>query len=166
MSVGFFFLLLILSTLIDFSLGHLIYRAGSRRRSLFFLWLSMAANLGLPVATNVVKVDVDNGSVLVESEREAGTIDVVRMTAPCVIGAGKGLNMPNYPTIPNIMKSRKKSVRKIGMAELAIEKPATGMEIEELVPAVEQRDPKALTGSAADIAAQIVDILKNEAKVI
>ena len=126
----------------------------------------LAANLGLPVATNVVKVDVDDGSVRVESEREAGTIDVVRMTTPCVIGAGKGLNMPNYPTIPNIMKSRKKSVRKIGMAELAIEKPAAGMEIEELVPAVEQRAPKALTGSAADIAAQIVDILKNEAKVI
>ena len=126
----------------------------------------LAANLGLPVATNVVKVDVDNGSVRVESEREAGTIDVVRMTTPCVIGAGKGLNMPNYPTFPNIMKSRKKSVRKIGMAELAIEKPAAGMEIEELVPAVEQRAPKALTGSAADIAAQIVDILKNEAKVI
>ena len=52
------------------------------------------------------------------------------------------------------------------MAELAIKETATGMEIEELVPAVEQRAPKALTGSAADIAAQIVDILKNEAKVI
>jgi hypothetical protein len=30
---------------------------------------------------------------------------------------------------------------------------------------VEQRTPKALTGGAADIAARIVDILKNEAKV-
>jgi electron transfer flavoprotein beta subunit len=126
----------------------------------------LAANLGLPVATNVVKVDVDNGSVRVECVREAGTTDVVRMTTPCVIGAGKGLNTPNYPTFPDIVKSRKKAVRKIGIAELAIEKPAAGMEIEELLPAVEQRAPKALTGSAADIAAQIVDILKNEAKVI
>ncbi|MGW8186852.1 MAG: electron transfer flavoprotein subunit beta/FixA family protein [Desulfobacterales bacterium] len=126
----------------------------------------LAADLGLPVATNVVKVDVDDGSVRVESEREAGTIDVVRMTTPCVIGAGKGLNTPSYPTFPDIVKSRKKSVRKIGLSELAIEKPAAGMEIEELVPAVEQRTPKALTGGAADIAARIVDILKNEAKVL
>ncbi len=126
----------------------------------------LAANLGLPVATNVVKVDVDTGGVRVESEREAGTIDVVRMSTPCVIGAGKGLNTPNYPTFPDIVKSRKKEVRKIGVAELAMEEPAAGMEIEELVPAVELRTPKALTGSAADIAAQIVDILKNEAKVI
>ncbi|MGA8241524.1 MAG: electron transfer flavoprotein subunit beta/FixA family protein, partial [Desulfobacterales bacterium] len=126
----------------------------------------LAANLGLPVATNVVKVEVDTGSVRVECEREARTIDVGRMTTPCVIGAGKGLNTPNYPTFPDIVKSRNKEVRKIGVAELAMEEPAAGMEIEELVPAVELRTPKALTGSAADIAAQIVDILKNEAKVI
>lgn len=127
----------------------------------------LAANLGLPIATNVVKVDVDNSDgVRVECEREAGTIDVVRMTPPCVIGAGKGLNTPNYPTFPDIVKSRKKPVHKIGVAELAIEELAAGIEIEELVPAVEQRAPKALTGSAADIAAQIVEILKNEAKVI
>lgn len=126
----------------------------------------LAANLGLPVATNVIKVDVDNGGVRVASEREAGVIDVVRMTTPCVIGAGKGLNTPNYPTFPDIVKSRKKAVSKIGLAELAIEEAAAGMEIEELIPAVERRVPKALSGSAAEIAAQILHILKNEAKVI
>lgn len=126
----------------------------------------LAENLDLPVATNVVKVDVDGDSVQVECEREAGIIDVIRMAAPCVIAAGKGLNTPNYPTFPDIVKSRKKEVRKIGMAQLAMEKPAAGMQIEALLPAVEQRSPKALTGSAADIAARIVDILKNEAKVI
>ena len=126
----------------------------------------IAENLSVPVATNVIKVDVDGDSVRVECEREAGTIDVIRMATPCVLGAGKGLNTPNYPTFPDIVKSRKKEVRKISLAELAIEKPTAGMQIEALVPALEQRTPKALTGSAADIAAQIVDILKNEAKVI
>ena len=126
----------------------------------------LAQNLGLPVATNVVKVDPNGENVTVECEREAGTIDVFRMATPCVIGAGKGLNNPNYPTFPDIVKSRKKEVRKIGLAELAIQMPAAGMQIQELLPAVEQRTPKALTGSAANIAAQIVDILKNEAKVI
>lgn len=126
----------------------------------------LAQNLGLPVATNVIKVDADRDSVTVECEREAGTIDVYRMAAPCVIGAGKGLNNPSYPTFPDIVKSRKKPVNKISLAELAIDPPAAGTQIRELVPSVEQRTPKALTGSAADIAAQIVDILKNEAKVI
>ncbi len=126
----------------------------------------LAQNLGMPVATNAIKVDADSDGVTVACEREAGTIDVYRMAAPCVIGAGKGLNNPNYPTFPDIVKSRKKPVKRIGLVELAIDTPAAGMQIRELVPAVEQRAPKALTGSAADIAAQIVDILKNEAKVI
>jgi hypothetical protein len=64
------------------------------------------------------------------------------------------------------VKSRKKAVTRIGLAELAIEEAAAGMEIEELIPAVERRVPKALSGSAAEIAAQILHILKNEAKVI
>jgi electron transfer flavoprotein beta subunit len=126
----------------------------------------LARNLGLPVATNVVKVDASAESVTVECEREAGTVDVFCMAVPCVIGVGKGLNTPNYPTFPDIVKSRKKPVRKIGLAELAIERPAAGMYIQELVPDVERRSPRALMGSAAEIAAQIVDILKNEAKVI
>jgi electron transfer flavoprotein beta subunit len=126
----------------------------------------LAQHLGLPVATNVIKIDADSDGVTVECERDAGTIDVYRMAVPCVIGAGKGLNNPNYPTFPDIVKSRKKSVKRIGLAELATDTPAAGMQIRELVPAFEQRSPKAITGSAADIAAQIVDILKNEAKVI
>lgn len=126
----------------------------------------LAENLSLPVATNVVKVDVDGDGVQVECEREAGTIEVIRMTMPCVLGAGKGLNTPNYPTFPDIVKSRKKEVKKIDLLELGIDAPASGTTIEELRPAVEQRTPEKLTGSAADIAAQIVTILKNEAKVI
>jgi electron transfer flavoprotein beta subunit len=126
----------------------------------------LAQNLGLPVATNAVKLDPSGDSVLVRCEREAGTIDVIRMAAPCVIGAGKGLNNPRYPTFPDIVKSRKKTVKKIGLAELAIQTPAAGMQIQELIPAADQRTPRALAGSAAEIAAQMVDILKNEAKVI
>jgi electron transfer flavoprotein beta subunit len=88
------------------------------------------------------------------------------MSTPCVLGAGKGLNTPNYPTFPDIVKSRKKPVAHIPLSDLSIDPPAAGVTVEELLPAVEQRTPRALTGSAADIAAQIVDILKNEAKVI
>jgi len=126
----------------------------------------LAHNLGFPAATNVVHVEADPDSVQVECERDPGTIDVIRMTTPCVLGAGKGLNTPKYPTFPDIVKSRKKAVRKIALADLAVEKSAASMTIEELSPAVDRRSPRELTGGAADVAAQIVEILKNEAKVI
>ena len=126
----------------------------------------LAHNLGLPAATNVVKVDAEADAVQVACERDPGTVDVIRMTAPCVLGAGKGLNTPKYPTFPDIVKSRKKEVRKIALADLPVEKSAAAMTIEALSPAVDRRTPRELTGGAAEIAAQIVDILKNEAKVI
>ena len=126
----------------------------------------LAQYLGFPVATNVVKVDANDASVTVECEREGGVVDVIRMSAPCILGVGKGLNTPKYPTFPDIVKSRKKEIRKIGVAELAIQTPTGGMQVQELVPATEHRSPKALTGNPAEIASQIVDILKNQAKVI
>jgi electron transfer flavoprotein beta subunit len=88
-----------------------------------------------------------------------------RLATPCVLGAGKGLNTPKYPTFPDIMKARKKEVRRIGLDALNIAPPAAAMTVEALTAAEERRTPKELTGSAAQIAARIVDILKNEAKV-
>jgi electron transfer flavoprotein alpha/beta subunit len=64
------------------------------------------------------------------------------------------------------VKSRKKEIRKIDVAELRIERPASRVEIVELIPATEKCAPKALTGSTAEIARQIAAILKEEARVI
>jgi electron transfer flavoprotein beta subunit len=87
----------------------------------------LAANLGLPVATNIIGIEAGDKVVTVQSEREAGTIDMIQLTTPCVLAAGKGLNTPNYPTFPDIVKSRKKPVHKIKLAELAIDPPAAGI---------------------------------------
>jgi electron transfer flavoprotein beta subunit len=126
----------------------------------------LAENLGLPVATNVVKVDARTDAVQVTCERDPGTVDVIRMPTPCVIAAGKGLNTPKYPTFPDIVQSRKKKVRKVALADLAIGQSSASMTIETLSQVLDHRTPEALTGSAAEIAARIVDILKNDAKVL
>ena len=126
----------------------------------------LGANLHLPVATNVIDVEATPEAVQVACERDPGTVDHIRMPTPCVIGAGKGLNTPRYPTFPDIVKARKKDIRRFGLEELGVAPPASAMIIESLRPAEDRRTPKALTGSAAEIAARIVDILKNEAKVI
>jgi electron transfer flavoprotein beta subunit len=126
----------------------------------------LAANFGFPAATNVVKLQLQDTTALVECEKESGAVDVIRMRLPCVVGAGKGLNTPRYPTFPEIVKSRKKEVKKIDVAALGIERPASRVEIVELKPAVEDRAARALTGSTAEIARQIAAILKEEARVI
>ena len=47
LSSGFFFFLLVFSTIADFILGHFIYNASTKSKSKFFLFLSIAINLGL-----------------------------------------------------------------------------------------------------------------------
>jgi electron transfer flavoprotein beta subunit len=126
----------------------------------------LAANLGLPAATNVVKLTLEQGAAVAECEKEGGAVDVLRLRLPCVIGAGKGLNTPRYPTFPDIMKSRKKEVRRIDLAALGVPAAESRMEIVELTPALENRSPRALAGSPAEIARRIAFILKEEARVM
>ncbi len=74
-----------------------------------------AAGLDMPVASSVVAFSLEKDRVVVECEMEAGATGVLEMPLPCVIGTGKGLNKPNYPTLPAIIKARKKEVKIIDL---------------------------------------------------
>jgi electron transfer flavoprotein beta subunit len=126
----------------------------------------LAATLDMPVASNVVAFSLEQERVLVECEMEAGARGVIEMLLPCVVGTSKGLNTPTYPTLPAIMKARKKEVRIIELDSLAVDKPGSGVEIRELKPAVEQRKAKEIKGQPQEIARQLVKILREEAKVL
>jgi electron transfer flavoprotein beta subunit len=126
----------------------------------------LAAAFGMPVATNVVALALEGRSARVECDQGGGAVDRLRLRLPCVIGAGRGLNTPKYPTFPDIVKARKKEVRRIELAALGLPEPAGGARIVALEPAVEARAPRALTGSPAEIARRIVSILQDEARVI
>ncbi len=126
----------------------------------------LGAAMDMPVASNVVVFSAGNGHALVEWEMEAGVRQVLEMPLPCIIGAGKGLNTPAYPTFMDIRNARKKEVRQIDLEDLDLEKSAAGMEIIELKPAVENRQAKELKGSPQEIVRQLIEVLRDEAKVI
>jgi electron transfer flavoprotein beta subunit len=126
----------------------------------------LAAALDMPVASNVVALSLEQERVLVECEMEAGARGVIEMPLPCVVGTSKGLNTPTYPTLPAIMKARKKEVRIIELDSLAVEKPGSSVEIRELKPAVEQRKAKEIKGQPKEVVRQLVQILREEAKVL
>jgi electron transfer flavoprotein beta subunit len=98
----------------------------------------LAANFGLPAATNMVKLNCRTAWPGWNAE-ESGAVDVIACL-PCVIGAGRAQH-PKYPTFPEIVKSRKKEVKMIDLAALGIKRPWR-MEIIELKPAVENRAPR------------------------
>jgi electron transfer flavoprotein beta subunit len=74
--------------------------------------------------------------------------------------------MPTYPTLPAIMKARKKEIKQIDLDDLNFEKPVGRVEILALKPALEERQPRELSGPPDEVAAEIVRILRTEARVL
>jgi electron transfer flavoprotein beta subunit len=125
----------------------------------------LAASMKMPAASGVEAVALETDQVRVECDLETGTRQVIEMPLPCVIGCGKGLNKPSYPTLPAIIKARKKAVKQISLESLNIEQPAGSIEIVELKPALEERQPQEIKGSPKEIARELVRILDEEAKI-
>ena len=126
----------------------------------------LAALLDMPAVSGVESFTFQPDRVLVECDLEAGAREVIEMSLPCVVGCGKGLNKPSYPTLPAIMKARKKDIKQIELQSLNLEKPVGSIEILQLRPAVEERQPQEVKGSPAEIAGELVRILREEAKVL
>ena len=126
----------------------------------------LAAALDIPAASGVESFVLEQGRAVVECDLEAGAREVIEMSLPCVIGCGKGLNKPSYPTLPAIIKARKKEVKQISLESLKIDRPAGSIDILELKPAAEVREPREVKGTSGEIAAELARILRDEAKVI
>ncbi len=98
------------------------------------------------------KHDADEGS-------ETFTLEL-----PAVITTQQGLNEPRYPTLPNIMKSKKKELRKESLDPFNV---SPKLKFVSADIQVKNRINKILDGKDAPAAAaQLVDLLRNEARVI
>ena len=126
----------------------------------------LAHGLGLPVLSGVVKFTLEENTALVEREAEGGAIEVYRIPVPCVIGAGKRLNIPRYPKLPDIMKARKKPIKISKISDLVKVMPEGGVRILELKPVSEARKKVAFAGGPEEMVRQLVDVIRNEEKVL
>ena len=119
----------------------------------------LAALTGRPQGTFASKVVVADGSVDVTREVDGG-LETLRLKLPAVITTDLRLNEPRYPTLPNIMKAKKKP--------LDIKKPADfGVDIAPRLSVLKTAEPPVRKAGVkvADVA-ELVSKLKNEAGVI
>jgi len=72
--------------------------------------LLLAAHLGIHAVSTIVGFACDGSSATVKRELEGGLKAVVRTTLPALFTCQLGLNTPRYPTLPNIMKAKKKEI--------------------------------------------------------
>jgi len=88
----------------------------------------LAEELGFACATTLVGFAYDNGTITVKRELEGGTKGVVKLKIPAVLTCQLGLNTPRYPTLPNIMKAKKKELVTLPVADLLREAELTATE--------------------------------------
>ena len=119
----------------------------------------LASMLGCAQGTFASEVNVTEGNVAVTREIDGG-LQTLNLKLPAVITTDLRLNEPRYASLPNIMKAKQKPLATRSTEELGVDvSPRTQLLGVEL-PAQRQAGIK-----VSDVA-QLVDKLKNEAKVI
>jgi electron transfer flavoprotein beta subunit len=69
----------------------------------------LAALLGWPQATFASKIVIEGDSAVVTREVDGG-LETLKLKLPAIITTDLRLNEPRYPSLPNIMKAKKKTL--------------------------------------------------------
>lgn len=126
---------------------------------------AMAEFMNLPAVTVVLRAQY-GATIQVEREIEGGALEKYDVPTPCVIAAQKGMNEPRYASLPNIMKAKKKEIKKVTLADLDLGNAAPKVTYKQLALPPERGSCKMITGDAATAARELVKALHEEAKVI
>ncbi|WP_068785855.1 electron transfer flavoprotein subunit beta/FixA family protein [Paenibacillus phocaensis] len=127
----------------------------------------IAKLLSLPHVSSITKLIVngDRATVVRDAEGDAETLEV---TLPAVFTAQQGLNEPRYPSLPGIMKAKKKPFRELSLSDLGLSDREIALKTQRIalsLPPARQAG-KLLSGTPAEQAAELVQLLRTEAKVI
>ena len=119
----------------------------------------LAALLGWSIGTFISDLVVEEGIVKVTREVDGG-LEKLELLPPAVVTVDLRLNEPRYASLPNIMKAKKKPLDTLSPSDLDVDvTPRT-----EVVSVVEP--PAREAGVRVESAEELVEKLKNEAKVI
>ena len=132
---------------------------------------ALAELLGIPHVGATVKLTVaDDGKSLVAHRRVEGAEEVVELPLPALLTCEKGLCEMRYPSLPNLMKAKKKPVQALKAADVAGWEAATagvgGMKLHNFEPPPERPPGKILAGEPEEAAKELVRLLREEAKAL
>lgn len=160
--------------------------------------LQVAERLGLPSASAVLKLTVEDGGAgagdasnghnsgarggpsspsgaawgggsgkfaVAERDTEWG-VETVQVPLPALVTAQQGLNEPRYPSLPGIMKAKRKPLRQLDAAALGLGAAdfAPRTERVALLPPPVRAAGRKLSGTPAEQADQLAALLQSEAK--
>ena len=121
----------------------------------------LAELLGIPHATIIMEVDVEDGQLKVKRELEGGWFQWVTMPSPALLAIQSGINQLRYATLKGIMGAKKKEIRTVT--------PESGItarhKIVELYVPEKSKETRLIEGSPAEAAKELVRVLREDARV-
>lgn len=118
-----------------------------------------AALTGLPQGTFASNIELGDGTVAVTREIDGG-LQTVDLKLPAVVTTDLRLNEPRYASLPNIMKAKKKPLETLSLEDVGVDATPRVTLLNVSPP------PERKGGIKVNSVEELVDKLKNEAKVI
>lgn len=127
----------------------------------------VAELLDIPYVTTITKLEIDGSDCIVTRDVE-GDSEIIKTSLPLLVTAQQGLNEPRYPSLPGIMKAKKKPLDELELDDLDLDEDdveAKTKTIEIYLPPKKEAG-KVLSGELAEQVKELVNLLHTEAKVI
>ena len=127
----------------------------------------VAESLGWPCLWPVEQLELgaDSKTVLATRSIAGGVKQVLEAELPCIICCDKSENAPRYASLPGIMKAKSRPVQELKCADLVAGESAA-IVVQDFTPPPERQPGKMLKGEPEAMCAELVRLLREEAKVI
>jgi len=120
----------------------------------------LAELLGYRSLTTVVGFELKDGQVVARRELEGGVRAVVKAKLPALVTCQLGLNVPRYPTLPNIMKAKKKETLNFAVNDVLKEEKLVATD--RVYHPQKQSRGTVLEGDVREMAGRLVEILREK----
>jgi electron transfer flavoprotein beta subunit len=127
----------------------------------------LAEELGIAHISTITNMEVDGNIVKVDKDVE-GDIEIIEASMPVLVTAQQGLNEPRYPSLPGIMKAKKKPIERLTAADLGlnIEEILSKTEVLEQYLPPQKTAGKILKGELPEQVFELVEALRFEVKAV
>jgi electron transfer flavoprotein beta subunit len=125
----------------------------------------LAELLGIPSATIVMEVEKQDGAIRVKRELENGWFQHVEMPLPALLTIQSGISKLRYATLMGIKKAKTREIKRLTAAELGAS-PKASISLERIYVPERTKRTQLFEGDPKQAAAQLVEKLKFEARVI
>ncbi len=123
--------------------------------------------LAINYVTTITNLEIDGTSVKIIRDVE-GDSETIETSLPLLVTAQQGLNEPRYPSLPGIMKAKKKPLEEMELDDLDLDEDDVEAKTEtiEVYLPPQKASGRVLEGDLSDQVKELVDLLNKEAKVL